>query len=548
MAGVGGFLLEGREQRVQKRTEELELAKQELQRRVFETQEALEALRVSEQRLKLHIMQTPLAVIDWDPTFRVAAWNRAAEQMFGYTAQEAVGRLASELIIPQDTRHQVQGIWSELLHGTGGTRSTNKNLRKDGTILLCEWYNTALVDQEGQVIGVSSLVQDVTESKRLEAQLRQSQKMEAIGTLAGGIAHDFNNLLMIISGYADIAMERDKGQEVTAPLSQIKNATDRAASLTRQLLAFSRKQVLEPVVLDLNGVVTNIERLLVRLIGENIHLETVLGKNLPTVKVDPGQMEQVIMNLAVNARDAMPNGGRLTLETSDVTLDEDYAREHVSAIPGRYVMLAISDTGYGMSRETQERIFEPFFTTKEHGTGLGLATVYGIVKQSGGWIWVYSEIGSGTTFKIHLPATEAAAQQRRQQVATSCAKRGETVLVVEDSLPLRSILSEYLSRGGFHVVEAGDGLEALKLVEGGEGTIHLLLTDVVMPGMSGRELADELTSRVPTLKVLFMSGYTDDAIVHHGIIEPGVALISKPFTREQLFARLEQVLGEHSSQ
>ncbi len=392
----------------------------------------------------------------------------------------------------------------------------------------------------------AALSAEITERKQLEAQLLQSQKMEAVGRLAGGIAHDFNNLLTVIKGYSELLVEEVGGDgRLRRAAEEIDKAADRAALLTRQLLAFSRRQVLEPEVLDLNDVVANMDKMLRRLIGEDIDLVSVRRPGLGRVKADPGQIEQVIMNLAVNARDAMPQGGKLTLETANVELDEVYARNHVAITPGSYVMLAVSDTGCGMDAETQARIFEPFFTTKElgKGTGLGLATVYGIVKQSGGYIWVYSEPGQGTTFKVYLPRLEEAvetAQPEREIVRP--ARGSETVLLVEDEENVRQLVRQTLEKNGYTVLEARAGAEATQLSAQHPGPIHLMLTDVVMPKMSGRELAERLALLRPGIKVLYMSGYTDNAIVHHGVLDPGTAFLQKPFTAADLGQKVREVL------
>ena len=384
------------------------------------------------------------------------------------------------------------------------------------------------------------------ERKRLEDHLRQSQKMEAIGRLTGGIAHDFNNLLTVINGYSEMSLQSLKADDALRPnLEQIKEAGERAAGLTRQLLAFSRRQVLEPKVLDLNAVVTNVEKLLNRMIGEDVILAATRTAGLGRVKADPSQIEQVLMNLAVNARDAMPAGGKLTIETANVELDESYAREHMTVQPGRYVMLAVSDTGCGMDVETQKRIFEPFFTTKEQGkgTGLGLSTVYGIVKQSGGYIWAYSEVGLGTTFKVYLPRVDAAiaaVEPAREVLRT--ARGAETVLLAEDDPALRSLLRKVLQENGYTVLEAFHGKHAVEVCEQHSGPIHLMVTDVVMPEMGGTEAAGRLSSLRPDLKVLFLSGYADDAVHRHGVLAPGTAFLQKPFVLETLARKVREVL------
>ena len=384
------------------------------------------------------------------------------------------------------------------------------------------------------------------ERKRAEDTLRQFQKLDAIGRLAGGMAHDFNNHLGIIIGYSERLLERlGSNDPLRKNAGMIKEAALRAASLTRQLLAFSRRQVFESRVLDLNAVVSELGNMLRPLIGEDIELVTSLNPALGKVRADPAQIDQIIMNLAVNARDAMPQGGRLTIETTNVELDESYTSKHVTVQPGPYVMLAVSDTGIGMDKETQARIFEPFFTTKEKGkgTGLGLAMVYGIVKQSGGYIWAYSEPGQGTTFKIYLPRVEAGIREAEAERASPSASKGEeTVLVVEDEGMLRELSCEFLQSGGYTVLEAGNGAEAIEISKRHQGPIHLLMTDVVMPGMSGRELAQRLPDHRPGMKVLYVSGYTDDTVLRNGLLEPGTAFLQKPFTRDSLVHKVRDVL------
>ncbi|MEK9133353.1 MAG: ATP-binding protein, partial [Pseudomonadota bacterium] len=376
--------------------------------------------------------------------------------------------------------------------------------------------------------------------------LRQAQKMEAVGQLAGGIAHDFNNMLTVINGYSDVllqALPADDAQRDS--VTEIRQAGERAATLTRQLLAFSRRQVLELRVLDVNAVVTNVDKMLQRLIGEDITLVTVLKSGLGCVKADPGQLEQVIVNLAVNARDAMPQGGKLTIETGNVDLDETYAGQRFFVQTGPYVMLAVSDTGFGMDAETQKHIFEPFFTTKEKGkgTGLGLATVYGIVKQSGGYVWVYSEVGKGTTFKVYLPRVPDAIASAGHKTQPSRSVLGsETILLVEDDALVRTLTMKVLQGGGYTVLAAPNGDDAIRIFRTHPSPIHLIVSDVVMPFVSGREMAASLVALNPDVKVLFMSGYTDDTIVRHGVVEMGVPFLQKPFTPTGLLRKVREVL------
>jgi len=372
-----------------------------------------------------------------------------------------------------------------------------------------------------------------------------------VGRLAGGIAHDFNNLLTVIKGYTELALIRAKGMpELRSDIERIEDASERAAGLVRQLLAFSRRQVMQPKVLDLNSIVVGLDKLLRRLMDEDIQMVTVATEAVGAIKADPGQIEQVIMNLVVNARDAMPDGGRLTVETSNVELDALYARDHTSVKPGKYVMLAVSDTGIGMSAETVAHIFEPFYTTKEsgRGTGLGLSTVYGIVKQSGGYIWVYSELSHGTTFKVYLPrvdeAVETAANAGKPAEPAKELSGRETILLVEDEPELRELTRTVLVARGYTVIEAGNAEEAERLASDRRdgGKIHLLLTDVIMPGVSGRELAKRVLARQPSVRVLYMSGYTYNVIAQDGTLERGVAFLQKPFTPSALVEKVREVL------
>ncbi|HEX6244855.1 MAG TPA: ATP-binding protein [Polyangiales bacterium] len=386
--------------------------------------------------------------------------------------------------------------------------------------------------------------------KRSEEQLKQAQKLDALGRLAGGIAHDFNNLLSVILGYSSVlAVDHGVTPGARAQINEIREAAERAADLTLQLLAFSRCQVLEPRVVDLNLSLLNLERMLRRLLGEDIELRMMLEPQLGRVKVDPGQIEQVIMNLVINARDAMPTGGALSIETANVDIDEDYAHEHVDTSAGPHVMLSVSDSGCGMDKATLARIFEPFFTTKGpgKGTGLGLSTAFGIIKQSGGTIWVYSEVGSGTSFKVYIPRVDAAAEQPRHSSLRAQATGSETVLVVEDDAHVRKLACNVLEAAGYHVHEAQDADEALSLFEGSIAELDLLLTDVVMPKTSGRALAERVLLLRPGVKVLFMSGYTDDAVLRHGVAELGAAFLQKPLTPTNLTRKVREVLDQPAS-
>lgn len=497
-------------------------------------------------RLVTAIEQSAEAVVITNPQGAIEYVNPAFTRITGYSREEALGQnprvLKSER---QDPAFYLE-LWKTITQGETW-RGELVNRRKDGTLYTEQMSITPVRSARGEVTHFIATKRDVTERKSLEEQVRQATKMEAVGRLAGGVAHDFNNLLTIINGYAELLIDTFNADEnVSIPLKEIKSAGERAASLTRQLLAFSRRQVLAPQVLNLNAVVSNLEKMLKRLIGEDIKLRTVLDPELGRVKADPGQIEQVIMNLAVNARDAMPHGGNLSIETGNVDLDENYARTHVTVKPGPHVMLAVGDTGLGMTPEVRARIFEPFFTTKEQGqgTGLGLATVYGIVKQSGGSIWVYSEPGQGTVFKIYLPVVgESVSSVQARAEVEDTTMGSETILVVEDEEGVRSMINLALASAGYKVIETLDPERALATCAAYKGSIDLLLTDVVMPRLSGHVVAEKVTSMRPGIKVLYMSGYTDDAVVHHGVLSQDSPFIQKPFSPYALRKKIREVLG-----
>jgi len=506
------------------------------------------ALREANEHLAAVIQSSPLAIYTLDPRSTVLTWNRAAEALYGWQAAELIGRPLPTIghDVEDHGRLRDRVLRGESLRGVEVTRR-----RKDGTSVNISLSVAPLHDAAGRVTGMLSLAADVTEMRQLEVQYRQAQKMEAVGRLAGGIAHDFNNLLTAIIGTTALVLE-DLGLESRARLDiqEIEKAAKRAAGLTRQLLIFSRQQVLEPRALDLNALVGNLEKMLHRLIGEDIELRTKQATALGAVRADPGQLEQAIVNLVVNARDAMPQGGRLTIETADVELDRGYVAGHVPTQPGPYVLLAISDTGVGMDGATKARLFEPFFTTKEpgRGTGLGLATVYGIVKQSGGYIWTYSELGHGTTFKIYLPRVAETPEAPEATTSPPTPVRGsETLLVVEDQQEVRKLTKRVLEARGYTVLAARNGAEALEIVAQHPSRIHLMITDVVMPGMNGRELAQHARARRSYLKVLYVSGYTGEAVLQHRLLEPGVAFLQKPFTPDVLARKTREVLDNTKS-
>jgi PAS domain S-box-containing protein len=509
---------------------------------------AQQALKASEANFRSLVVNAPYGICRSNANGQLVDANPALNAMLGFTGGDELLRrnLATDIYRDPEQR-------ALLLECFRSGRSFDKVeaewTRQDGSAVVVRASARPIRDTDKSV-SFELYAEDITEQRALEQQLRQSQKMEAVGRLAGGIAHDFNNLLMVISGYCEFLQQKlGPDPSLRGCAQEIANAADRATSLTRQLLAFSRKQMLTPKVLDLNAVVSENLKMLPRLIGEDIELATLPAEGLGKVKADPGQIEQVVMNLVVNARDAMPSGGKLTIETANVTLDEAYARRHPGVAPGEYVMLAISDTGVGMDKETQSHIFEPFYTTKgQKGTGLGLSMVYGIVKQSGGYIWVYSELGQGTTFKVYLPRVEEAEEKPVLQPAAGPPLGHETILVVEDEPQLRDLTRQFLEMHGYTVLMAEHGAAALEVAQQHRGVIHLLLTDIIMPVMNGRELAQRMAVLSPQTRILFMSGYTENAIWRNGMIENSANFLQKPFTLDALTRKVREVLETRSPQ
>jgi two-component system cell cycle sensor histidine kinase/response regulator CckA len=517
-----------------------------IQQDITERKREQEALIASERRLRTLFETVKLVVLVLDAEGKLEYLNPFALQLTGYARDEVIGGRWIDRFVPEEERAGMTDIFQELLHYGDHTHYHNAILTRSGARRMIAWHNTVVRDERGEPTGTLSVGEDITEHEKLEEQYRQAQKMEAVGQLAGGVAHDFNNLLTVILSYASMLHDSlppdDQRRQDVEPILK---AGEAAAGLTRQLLAFSRQQVIHPRPIQVETVVAQAEKLLRRVIGDDVTLHTALHPEPATVVIDPGQLEQVIMNLAVNARDAMPRGGSLSIETSRVELDEDYARTHWPATAGRFVLLAVTDTGTGMNDATRARIFEPFFTTKEvgRGTGLGLATVYGIVKQSGGFIWVYSEPGQGSTFKIYLPLVDRPSEPLSPHPPAHEIPRGsETVLLTEDAAAVRAAARQILERAGYTVIEATNGRAAIDLAAKRAGPIDLLLTDVVMPELSGKQLADRFKLIRPGARVLFMSGYTDDAIVRHGVLEPGIAYLQKPFTPETLARKVREVL------
>jgi PAS domain S-box-containing protein len=521
--------------------EELRRANEELHRR---TAEQLGEYR---SRLASIVDSSEDAIIGKGLDGTITSWNKGAERIYGYTPEEIVGKHIS-LLAPSDRPDEISEILRKIAQGESVEHHESVRVTKDGRHLSVSISVSPLRDAKGDVVGASAIARDITAQKRAEGQLRQSQKMEAIGRLARGVAHDFNNILAIISACTEFLRDRiDPAAEPSHYVENIKKATERGASLTLQLLAFSRSSAIQPRVLDLNELLTDISKLLRPLLGDDVEILIVSKSPAAVVEADPGQLDQIVVNLAVNARDAMPRGGKFILETRAMRFDEAFAEQHQAMAAGKYVMLAVSDTGNGMDEATVSRIFEPFFTTKEvgKGTGLGLATVYGLVKQSAGHIMVYSEPGHGTTFKIYLPSADhKIGLGSKPEVETVSPKRqGTTILLVEDDEIMRSLTRQLLQEHGYTVVEADDGKSALEWMESHPDPIDLLLTDVVMRRMSGPELVDRLNASHPDLKVVYMSGYTGELIAEREVLKRGIMLLEKPFTRTALLNTIHTTLG-----
>ena len=549
---VGGMIvLSWRRQQLQFYRERYEA---EIERRAVE-ERASQALHESESRFRAIFEQAAIGMADSSLETRFIRVNQRFCEIMGYSREELLGLTFREITHPDDLARDEQQV-AQLLRGELSSFTVEKRyLRKDGGVVWANLLLSLLRSPSGDPLHFVAVVEDITGQKRaederrqLERQLLQAQKMESVGRLAGGVAHDFNNHLAVINGYCAMLLgELGPDGPLREQVGEILLAGNRAATLTQQLLAFSRKQVAEPRVISLNDVVAEAGKMLSRLIGDDVEIVTHFDSGLGSVMADPSQMNQVLMNLAINARDAMPDGGRIIIETLYTDLDEGYAAQHAGVEPGPYVLLSITDTGLGMTQEVMQHIFEPFFTTKGVGvgTGLGLSTVYGIVKQAGGWIWVYSEPGKGSTFKVYLPRVGGAPEPLSAPVSAAETLRGtETVLVVEDQPEVRRLTLAVLRNHGYRLLEAANGSQALSLCEQYPEPIHLLITDVVMPGMTGRELAMRLVALRPSLKTLYTSGYTANAIVHEGVLDPDVAYLPKPFSPAQLAAKVREVLLE----
>jgi two-component system, cell cycle sensor histidine kinase and response regulator CckA len=507
----------------------------------------LRTLRRNEERTNYALGAAHTGVWEFDLVTRELTWSETMAPLFGLKPGEVLASPDAVLArIHLDDRAVVEDCVAHAARDGTDLEVEFRVAWPDGDTHWLAARGRVLRDETDRPVRVLGIGTDISDRKSLEAQLHQAQKLEAVGLLAGGIAHDFNNILSVILSYSEFLLQQvGSTSPFRGDLEEIHKAGKRAADLTRQVLAFSRQQVLAPKILDLNDVLVIVSNMLTRVLGEDIELETLLAKDLGKVKADPGQIEQVIVNLVVNARDAMPRGGKVTIETSNVRLDDADAAVHVGVTPGRHVMIAVSDTGVGMDKITQSRIFEPFFTTKERGkgSGLGLSTVFGIVQQSGGTIWVYSEPNVGTTFKVYLPrAPDQASSPSVGSTRPPRSHGGETILLVEDDDQVRAVASSILKDAGYRVFQAGTPAEAFALCAEHGDEIDLLLTDVVMPKMSGRQLAEQIVALRANVKVLFMSGYTDDAIVRHGVLDSGVAFLQKPLTPSALTRRIREVL------
>ena len=541
--GTGWFVLSAiRDISDRKRiAEELRRANEELQRRT------IEQLGEYRSRLASIIDSSEDAILSKDMHGNITTWNKGAERIYGYTPEEVVGRHIS-LLVPSDRDDEITKILQRIAMGESVEHHESMRVTKDGRQLDMSLSISPLRNAIGEVVGASVIARDITAQKKAESQLRQAQKMEAVGRLAGGVAHDFNNILAIITSCTEFLRDRiDPSAPPSVYVENIRKATERGTSLTKQMLAFSRTSAIQPQILDLNERLREISKLLRPLLGDDVEILIVPRSPSAIIEADPGQLDQIVVNLAVNARDAMPRGGKFILETGAVNFDDAFAEQQQAMAAGKYILLAVSDTGHGMDEATVSRIFEPFFTTKElgKGTGLGLATVYGIVKQSAGHILVYSEPGHGTTFKIYLPSAEhkIGMSSKPEVEIASPNRQGRTILLVEDDEIMRSLTRQLLQEHGYTVVEADDGKSALEWVESHPGTIDLLLTDVVMRRMSGPELAERLNSSHPSLKVVYMSGYTGELMANREVLKPGVTLLEKPFSRTSLLNTVHANLG-----
>ncbi len=511
---------------------------------------ATEVLWDAAERLRAVEEAAPVSLVALDQDERVTMWNRAAERLFGWRASEVMGR--PNPLIPDDRQTEYAALRARVLQGEALSGIEICRQRKDGSLITISLCIAPIRDAEGHVCGTMNVLTDLSEAKRLEQQFAQAQKMEAIGQLAGGIAHDFNNLLTAIIGYSNLVLDRVRDQpDIAADVEEIGKAGERASCLTRQLLAFSRKQLLRPQVLDLNQVVRDFNKMLRRVVSDDIRFDIVAAPSLGRTKADPGHMEQLLMNLVVNARDAMPQGGALTLETANAVLDPEFVRRHPGSEPGDYVSLAVKDTGCGMAPEVLAHVFEPFFTTKgpAKGTGLGLSTAYGIVRQSGGYITVESTPGVGTTFTIYLPRVNEAIESTGSRAPSVTTLQGtETILLAEDEPDVRALIGKMLGGYGYTVLQARDVFDAIAIGESHREPIHLLVTDLIMPELKGTDLAQRLVRFRPAIKVLYVSGFASQVAIPLGSVSPNVSFLQKPFAAETLATKVRECLDHHVGQ
>ena len=544
-AGASDFLVKGRLARLVPAIErELREAEGRRARRTIE-----KILSQTRERKQFALEAAGVGTWELDIASGRTSWSDILERLHGLPVGAFPGTFDAfiECVHPDD-RQRVLDTVSASVRNQSDSRVEYRTTWPDGSTHWITGVGRTFYSNTGEPIRAAGIGMDISVQKNLEEQFRQAQKLDSIGGLAAGIAHDFNNLLTVMTGCCELLMDRFAGDAAAEQdLREIHRAASSATELTRQLLAFGRRQILAPQVVDLNGILTESQKMMRRVVEENVRIDLKLADHLAPIDVDPGQIEQVLLNLVINARDAMPNGGVVTIETDNVVADEKYARGHLDVQPGSYVLLSVSDTGTGMSSEVQSRLFEPFFTTKERsrGTGLGLATVYGIVKQTGGHIWVYSETGIGTTFKIYLPvasSTEASAIARPRQ-SPGTLRGSETILVVEDEASIRALAERVLRRHGYTVLLAASGEEAQRVCAGHRGPIHVVVTDVVMPGMSGRAVGEWIGQQRPEAKIIYMSGYTDNAIAHHGVLEAGTNFLQKPFSPDALASKIREVLS-----
>jgi len=525
--------------------EEIATAANDMVARRVQTEEALQE---SQARLAHHLQNTPLGSISFDRDFHVAEWNRAAEKIFGYTAEEIIGKHVAGTLVPSNVEEEVNEIWHLLLENSGGTRSTNENITKDGRVIICDWYNTPIIGKNGQVIGVTSLIQDNTEQKMLEEQVIRSQKLEAVGQLTGGVAHDFNNLMAIMMGNLELSLEQlTPGTPLHSQIENTLKAVQHGTTLTKQLLSFSRRQVLLPTVTELQQLVDDTLTFLERALGENIQIKTQHSSQKILVDIDDDIFGTALVNLALNARDAMPDGGVLTVQTSKVELNGESIGLEKEPVFGAYALISITDTGCGIDADILEQVLEPFFTTKEvgKGSGLGLSMVYGFVAQSNGYINIASQVGEGTTVSIYFPVSDKKFEEKESETASfPDVQPGKTILLVEDDEQVRETTSATLVGLGYDVMEADGGLSALALLKTRSNDIDLVLSDVVMPnGMSGIMLAKQIANDYPHIKIMLISGYPDKIADQDEINNLGVELLAKPFKRMQLALAIERVMS-----